>query len=147
MVSDNPIDLFRVGDHIEVVYENSKHFGRTGIITKVCDPRLSIRFDDPRPGSYVHYHYARLRIGRGTTRHDNDISFENHVTVVPEDVVRGDNTLVSLMENLVIQTAVSALSEANDMADVEKAIDEQADCIRIQARRLLRRRNADRGTS
>jgi hypothetical protein len=32
------------------------------------------------------------------------------------------------------------------MADVERAIDEQAERIRNQARRLLRRRNADETT-
>jgi hypothetical protein len=45
------------------------------------------------------------------------------------------------MESLAIQTAVSALAEANDMADVERAIDEQATRTHTQARRILQRRS------
>jgi hypothetical protein len=127
MVRDSsPIDIFRVGDHIKVIYPKSKHYGRTGVVTRVSDPRLSVRFDDPRPGSYVDYKYARLMTTTQPARHGDDGTIEDWMTAVSEDVVVEDNTLVSLMENLALQTAVSALAESNNMADVERAIDEQA---------------------
>jgi 1,4-dihydroxy-2-naphthoate octaprenyltransferase len=67
------------------------------------------------------------------------------MAVVSESAEQSDDTLVSLMESLAIQTAVSALAGANNMADVERAIDEQAERIRVQARRLLQRRNTGTG--
>jgi ribosome-associated translation inhibitor RaiA len=45
------------------------------------------------------------------------------------------------MESLAIQTATGALATSNDMADVERAINDQADRIRTQARSILRRRS------
>jgi hypothetical protein len=149
MVSGNSIDHFHAGDRIKVIYRRSKHYGRTGVITKVSDPRLSVRFDDPRPGSYVDYQYARLiTIPQPTThsepatRREPTIRIDDHeteewMTTVSEDAEEEDNALVSLMESLAIQTAVGALALSNNMADIEKAIDEQADRIRAQARRLL----------
>jgi hypothetical protein len=142
-------DLFHIGDHIEVTYPNSKHHGRTGIITLVNDPRLSVSFDDRRPGSYVDYKYVRLlsprtpvttdypRLSR-TPRVDEDF-----VTVIPHDnrEENEDATIVLLMENLAIQTATGALATSNDMADVERAINDQANRIRTQARSILRRRS------
>jgi hypothetical protein len=158
MVSGSSIDHFHAGDHIKVIYRRSKHYGRTGVITRVSDPCLSVRFDDPRPGSYVNYQYARLiTISQPITRsepatrreptiHSEDPEAEEWMTTVSEDAEEEDNVLVSLMESLAIQTAVGALALSNNMADIDKTIDEQANRIRTQARRLLQRRNANGGT-
>lgn len=145
MTTSNPMDLFHVGDRILVFYTKSKHCGRTGIVTKVCNPRLSVRFDDNRPGSYVDYKYARIVPSTQNTRRVNNIVPDDSMTVVSESAEQSDDTLVSLMESLAIQTAVSALAGANNMADVERAIDEQAERIRAQARRLLQRRTTGSG--
>jgi hypothetical protein len=141
MVTDNPSDLFHIGDHILVFYTKSKHCGRTGIVTKVSNPRLSVKFDDERPGSYVDYKFARLMTSTQTMRHTDNVVNDESMTVVSGGAEERDDALVSLMESLAIQTAVSALAGANDMADVEKAIEEQAERIRTQARRLLQRRS------
>jgi hypothetical protein len=141
MVTDNPSDLFHIGDHILVFYTKSKHCGRTGIVTKVSNPRLSVKFDDERPGSYVDYKFARLMTSTQTMRRTDNVVNDESMTVVSGGAEEGDDALVSLMESLAIQTAVSALAGANDMADVEKAIEEQAERIRTQARRLLQRRS------
>jgi hypothetical protein len=141
MATESPNDLFSVGDHILVFYTKSKHCGRTGIITRVCNPRLSVRFDDERPGSYVDYKYARLLTSNQATRRTDNVIPGKSMTVVPPDIEQEDDALVSLMESLAIQTATTALAEANDMADVERAIEQQAERIRVQARRLLHRRS------
>jgi ribosome-associated translation inhibitor RaiA len=141
MVIDNPSDLFHIGDHILVFYTKSKHCGRTGIVTKVSNPCLSVKFDDERPGSYVDYKFARLMTSTQTMRRTDNVVNDESMTVVSGGAEEGDDALVSLMESLTIQTAVSALAGANDMTDVEKAIEEQAERIRTQARRLLQRRS------
>ncbi len=141
MVIDNPSDLFHVGDHILVFYTKSKHCGRTGIVTKVSNPRLSVKFNDERPGSYIDYKFARLMTSTQTMRRTDNVVDDESMTVVSGGAEEGDDALVSLMESLAIQTAVSALAGANDMADVEKAIEEQAERIRTQAQRLLQRRS------
>jgi hypothetical protein len=158
MVSGNSIDHFHAGDRIEVIYRRSKHYGRTGVITKVSDPCLSVGSDDPRPGSYVDYQYARLitkpqpttnskpAMRREPTIRIDDHEAEEWMTTVSEDAEEEDNALVSLMESLAIQTAVGALALSNNMADIEKAIDEQADRIHAQARRLLQQRHANART-
>jgi hypothetical protein len=141
-------DLFHIGDHIEVIYANSKHHGRTGIITLVNNPRLSVSFDDRRPGSYVLDHkYVRLISPRTSVttsycRQSRRVD-EDFVTVIPRDTreEHEDTTLIELMENLAIQTATGALATSNDMADVERAINDQADRIRTQAQSILRRRS------
>jgi hypothetical protein len=62
---------FHVGDHIKVIYRGSKHYGRTGTVSQVGNPRLTINFDDGRPGIFVDIKYARLT----STRQDNaDVS-------------------------------------------------------------------------
>jgi hypothetical protein len=136
-------DLFQIGDHIEVIYANSKHHGRTGIITLVNDPRLSVSFDDRRPGSYVDYKYARLLSPRTpvTTSYCQQsratrVEDEDFATVIPRDTreEQEDATIVALMESLAIQTATGALATSNDMADVERAINDQADRIRRRSR-------------
>jgi hypothetical protein len=137
-----PIDLFRTGDHIQVIYARSKHYGRTGSITRVCNPRLSVHFDDGQAGSYVDFRYARITPAPDTTTHNNGDGIEAVMIAVKSDTEdEEDNSLVGLMESLAIQTAVSALAEANDMADVERAIDEQATRIRAQARHILQRQS------
>lgn len=88
------------------------------------------------------FRYARMMPTSGTITHDNDDDIDDVVTAVSEDAEdEEDNSLVSLMESLAIQTAVSALAEANDMADVERAIDEQATRIHTQARCILQCRS------
>ena len=137
-----PIDLFQNGDHIEVTYGRSKHYGRTGIVTRVCNPRLSVRFDDGQAGCYVDFRYARVLPVPDPTTRINDDRTRDAMTTVSEDADDEEgNLLIGLMENLAIQTAVSVLAEANDMADVEKAIAEQAVHIRTQAWRILQRHN------
>jgi hypothetical protein len=123
-----PIDLFHTGNHIQVVYARSKHYGRTGVITQVCNPRLSVRFDDGQPGSYVDYRYARLMPIPETVTRNSNAANNDRVTTVFGDVgdEEEDDSLVILMESLAIQTAVSVLAGASDTADVERAIDEQA---------------------
>jgi hypothetical protein len=142
-----PHDLFHIDDHIQVIYTKSKHYQRTGIVTRVCNPRLSVRFDDGRPGNYVDYRYARLIPETNTTPRHSDLTGGDWVTAVSDD--RGDDetdSIVALMEDLAIQTAVTTLAVSNNMTDVERAINEQAARIRIQARRILQRRNNNEDT-
>jgi hypothetical protein len=149
-----PSDLFSMYDHIEVTYAKSKHYRRTGVITRISNPRLTVRFDDGHPGNYVDYRYARVipdaprRTNLTNTSPRNiNITDVDLMATVSED--RGDeetNSVTALMENLAIQTAVTTLAGSNNMADVERAINEQATRIRIQARRILQRRSNNEGT-
>ncbi len=47
---------------------------------------------------------------------------------------------VTMLYRLAVQKAVTALADANDMADVERAINSQAVRIRAHALKILRRR-------
>ncbi len=110
-----------------MIYAKLKHYRRTGIVTRVCNPRLSIRFDDGRPGNYVDYRYARL-VPETVPETDTTIRYNHHsseawMTAVSDD--REDeetDSIVALMENLAIQTAGTTLAGSNNMAYVERAI-------------------------
>jgi hypothetical protein len=55
-----PSDLFNMCDHIEVTYARSKHYWRTGAVTRISNPRLTVQFDDGHPGNYVDHRHARV---------------------------------------------------------------------------------------
>ena len=48
-----PPDMFRVGDKIRVIATNTKHKFRTGTVTGWGRTRLNVKFDDPKPGSFI----------------------------------------------------------------------------------------------
>jgi hypothetical protein len=135
--------VFRVGDHIEVVYPKSKHFGKTGVVIKVGDPRLSVRFDNGLPGTFVDVAYARLiaeRGGHNETHQVNNIHPMETPAVSGDEEDDDDYVLVEMFDRLAVQTAITALADANNMADVERAINEQASRIREHAAKILRQR-------
>jgi hypothetical protein len=132
--------VFRLNDHIKVIYRRSKHYGRTGIITKLRNPRLTIRFDDGLPGSFVDVKYARL-IPEHEEQEDTSATNNMHHNLVPTVSVDNGNdnedVLVTMFHRLAVQTAVTALADANDMSDVEYAINAQAVRIRAHALKIL----------
>jgi hypothetical protein len=44
---------WRIGQLIQVTCRNSRHFGRCGVITQVCNVRLKVVFEGREPGSFV----------------------------------------------------------------------------------------------
>jgi hypothetical protein len=142
-MSERPEGVFHLWDHIKVVYRRSKHYGRTATIIKVGNPRLTVRFDDGLPGSFVDIKYARL-IPEHEEQGDTTILDNTRHNLVPAvSVDNGDDdedVLVKMFHRLAVETAVTALADANNMADVERAINAQAVRIRAHALKILQRR-------
>jgi hypothetical protein len=91
---------------------------------------------------------APQRSNPTNTSPQNKITTDGHLmAAVSED--RGEeetDSITALMENLAIQTTVTTLTRSYNMADIERAINEQATRIRIQARCILQRRRNNEGT-
>jgi hypothetical protein len=51
---------WRRGQLIQVTCRNSRHFGRCGVITQVCNVRLRVAFEGGEPGSFVDKSRASL---------------------------------------------------------------------------------------
>jgi hypothetical protein len=102
-----------------------------------------VRFDDGLPGSFVDIKYARL-IPEHKEQGDTSIPDNTRHNLVPTvSVDNGDDNedvLVKMFHRLAVETAVTALADANNMADVERAINAQAVRIQAHALKILQRR-------
>jgi hypothetical protein len=126
-----------------VIYRGSKHYGRTGIVSQVGNPRLTINFDDGRPGTFVDIKYARLLTTEQGNTDVSESSQDDWISQVSNDDDDSEDELNAMFHRrLALETATTALSGANNIADVERVIADQASRIRQHATRVLQRRRS-----
>jgi hypothetical protein len=128
-----------------VIYRGSKHYGRTGIVSQVGNPRLTINFDDGRPGTFVDIKYARLLTTEQGNTDVSESSQDDWISQVSNNDDDSEDELNAMFHRrLALETATTAISGANNIADVERVIADQASRILQHATRILQRRRNNR---
>jgi hypothetical protein len=74
-----PNEIFKVGDRILVHGNLSPHQGRKAVIRAVGNRRLTVRFEDGLPGTFIDYKAAMLIPPRGFLNYDFDTQSFNSI--------------------------------------------------------------------
>jgi hypothetical protein len=125
---------WRIGQLIQFTCLNSRHFGRCGVITQVCNVRLRVAFEDGEPGSFVAKSRASLvaelpRAAR-TPRRPWEVESDED-----ED---GATDLSQLLEHLAFTAAALILSHGDDAARIRRTLNEFTATVCRNTRALSR---------
>jgi hypothetical protein len=146
--------IFLQGDRILVHGNVSRHQGRVATITTVGDRRLTVRFADNQPGSFVDYKVALLLPPRGVTTYTSNeydvAQYNPEGNVTPPECNR-------ILNHLLRALAAAIAQEHEDEMAMEEHIDNFAfdlrcavttaveDCLEREVEQELERERIARG--
>jgi hypothetical protein len=131
---------WRIGQLIQVTCLNSRHFGRCGVITQVCNVRLRVAFEDGEPGSFVAKSRASLvaelpRAARTARR-----PWERPWEVESDEDEDGATDQSQLLEHLAFTAAALISSHGDDAARIRRTLNKFTATVCRNTRALSRQR-------
>jgi hypothetical protein len=122
-----------IGQRIQVTCRRSKHYGRYGSITHVHRTRLGVKFEDPRPGSFINMSRARIV-------DEEPPPAAARMVVEPDDGEEEVTELSWLLEHMVFTAATLISSNGDDPARVERTLAEFSTTVRNNTRIITQQR-------
>ena len=117
-----PQELFAVGNRISVTSARSKHYARTAVIDKVRTRRLTVSFEDGKPGKYVDYQEV---IKLEPTKHTSEQGMEEPSSnTTTQNKKTNDTTKITrLLEHMAFTSATLISLHHDDLSQMKALLD------------------------